>query len=349
MASKSEIKSPLKAKFTFIDFAKNVLFAASSPMTVEQIWSEGTRMGLDKQLNSVGKTPSATLSAQLYVAAKKGGSGITAVGDKPKKFILDVSSSPRKRTGTTYSFTECAQKVLEKFGDKEPMHYREITKIAIESGWLISNGLTPEATMYAQIITEIRHRRQRGVQQRFVQCGRGFVGLSAWRDAGLRTQIDAHNEDVRKKLLNYLRTEISPTALEVLIKNLLTVMGFEDPQVTRRSGDGGIDVRGTWVVTDGVRIKMAVQVKRYKKGNNIQAPVVQNVRGSLATDERGLIITTSDFSKGARKEAEDPAKTNPISLINGEQLVRLLVENDIGISREPVDDILNFAPEQLGC
>lgn len=48
-------------------------------------------------------------------------------------------------------------------------------------------------------------------------------------------------------------------------------MGFEEMEVMRSRGDGGIDVRGTWVITDGVSIKMAVQVKRWK--NNVQAPV----------------------------------------------------------------------------
>jgi restriction system protein len=35
----------------------------------------------------------------------------------------------------------------------------------------------------------------------------------------------------------------------------------------------------------------------------VQAPVVQQVRGSLGAHEQGLIITTSDFSTGARSEA----------------------------------------------
>jgi len=76
---------------------------------------------------------------------------------------------------------------------------------------------------------------------------------------------------------------------------------------------------------------MAVQVKRWK--NNVQAGTVQQVRGSLGAHEQGLIITTSDYSKGARDEAER-AEAIPVGLMNGEQLVRLLAENDIGVTRE---------------
>ena len=100
------------------------------------------------------------------------------------------------------------------------------------------------------------------------------------------------------------------------------------------SGDGGIDVRGTLVVGDVIRTRMAVQVKRWK--SNVQAPIVQQVRGSLGTHDQGLIITTSNFSEGARTEAERQNAV-PVALMNGQQLVGLLVENDIGVHRVPYE------------
>ena len=47
------------------------------------------------------------------------------------------------------------------------------------------------------------------------------------------------------------------------------------------------------------------------------------------------MITLSSFTKDARGEAE-AADRSPISLINGDRLVELLVENDIGVSRRRV-------------
>jgi len=84
-----------------------------------------------------------------------------------------------------------------------------------------------------------------------------------------------------------------------------------------------------------IRTRMAVQVKKWKK--NVQAPVVQQVRGSLGTHEQGLIITTSDFSPGARQEAARPDAVHTVALMNGEQLVVLLVENGIGVVRRSHD------------
>ena len=223
--------------------------------------------------------------------------------------------------------------MLEEFGDKKPMHYREITEKALEKGWLVTNGKTPEASMRAQILTEIKRKQRRGERPRFVQYGRGHVGLSQWMGHGLESQIEGHNQQVRKDLHKRLLA-MKPGEFEVLVSLLLTEMGFETVEVTKLSGDGGIDVRGTLVVGEAVRIKMAVQAKRWK--NNVQAPVVQQVRGSLGAHEQGLIITTSDFTPGAVKEAAQPDKT-PIALMNGEQLVMLLMEHDIGVLRSTPD------------
>lgn len=60
------------------------------------------------------------------------------------------------------------------------MHYRDIMKKALENGWLIASGKTPEATMHAQAITDIKRQRMRGERPRFVQYGHGYVGLSRW-------------------------------------------------------------------------------------------------------------------------------------------------------------------------
>jgi restriction system protein len=54
------------------------------------------------------------------------------------------------------------------------------------------------------------------------------------------------------------------------------------------------------------------------------------MRGSLGAHEQGLIITISDFSKGAKNEAVQADKT-PIALMNGEQLVTLLMQYSIGV------------------
>jgi restriction system protein len=311
-----------------------------------------TRLILEEGLwQTNGTTPAATVSARLYTDIKTKGDASVFVKVGPQIFALRDSVSDlcdigtahtpvkpmtkRPSANTGFSFTNCAHKVLAEFGGKKPMHYRDITVKALEKGWLMTDGKTPEATMYAQVLSEIRRQQKRGERPRFVQHGRGFFGLSQWMGRGLAFQIDQHNQGVRKTLRKRL-LDMKPAEFEELVSQLLAEMGFEMVEVTKLSGDSGIDVRGTLVVGDVVRIKMAVQVKKWKLKNKIHSPVVQQVRGSLGVHEQGLIITTSDFSSGAIKEAAQPDKT-PIALMNGEQLVMLLMEYGIGVQRSTPD------------
>ena len=239
------------------------------------------------------------------------------------------ADEPAPKEVKSLSFMDAAELVLEVHSGGKPMHYRVLTEKVLELGLVNTKGLTPEATLYAQILTDSKRRARRGDAPRFVFHGKGVIGLAKWGAGGLAFQIELHNADVRKKLHASLQA-MNPTEFEELIVQLLVALGFEDVNLTPASGDGGIDVRGTLVVGDVVRTQMAVQVKRWRR--NVQAPIVQQVRGSLGTHEQGLIITTSDFSKGAREEAARPNAV-PVGLMNGEQLVALLVENNIGIQR----------------
>ena len=54
----------------------------------------------------------------------------------------------------------------------------------------MTGGKTPDATMYAQVITEIKRHQKHGERPRFVQHGRGYVGLSKWMGRGLAFQIE---------------------------------------------------------------------------------------------------------------------------------------------------------------
>ena len=328
--------------------AIQVLQQAGTPLHAKDIAEQIMAGGLRQ---SEGKTSDATVSARLYSDIKSKGDKSPFVKVGPQTFALrdstEISSSaapvpvvveepPKSSVANAgFSFTDCAQKVLEEFGRKKPMHYREITEKALAKGWLVTGGKTPEATMYAQVITESKRQQKRGERPRFIQHGRGYVGLSQWMGHGLAFQIEQHNHQVRKALRERLLA-MKPGEFEELISQLLAEMGFEMVEVTKLSGDGGIDVRGSLVVGDVVRIKMAVQVKKWKLKNNIQAPVVQQVRGSLGAHEQGLIITTSDFSSGAVNEAAQADKTS-IALMNGEQLVMLLMEHGIGVHRSTPD------------
>ena len=257
-----------------LDAIIQVLDEAHAPLHIQEITEKLLSGGLWK---TSGKTPADTVSARLYTHIKQNGIHSPFIKVAPQTFMLrdkkendntpvaapaDTEKTCKRQTGSSgLSFTDCAQKVLEAFGNKKPMHYREITQRALDNGWLVTNGKTPEASMYAQIITEIKRQQSRGEQPCFIQLGRGEVALSQWNEHGLTFQIEQHNARIRKALREKL-TAMSAGEFEELISILLAEMGFEDVEVTKRSHDGGIDVRGTLIVADSIHIKMAVQAKK---------------------------------------------------------------------------------------
>jgi restriction system protein len=338
---------------------KVVLKEAGQPLHVKEIVRRVLTSGL---WSTSGKTPQDTVSARLASDIKVNGTSSSFVRTAPNTYGLGPTVSspsdkpivvPVKNSGKapglvlpaatpvaqTLSFTDAAEKILDQYTGKQPLHYGEITKRAREHGLIATQGKTPEATMYAQILTEIERRNKRGETPRFVKHGSGLVSLTKWLPSGLVGQIDAHNTAIRKQLHTKL-FDISAADFEQLVGKLLGALGFEKVQVTKQSGDGGIDVYGTLIVGEVISIRMAVQVKRWK--NNVQAPTVQQVRGSLGAHDQGLIITTSGFSSGARAEAAQPNKT-PVALMTGEQLVGLLIEHGIMVQRTEYH-LLQIAP-----
>lgn len=345
--------------------AATILQEATEPLHYQEITKRIVAQGLWRPK---GKTPDATVNARLAVDIKYNQdnslfyrhkaavfglrqwlatatsepvssleTGKQTVQEPPLPVLkITPSAKPTKKvpaSAKTMSFTDAAATVLDTYANKQPMHYRIITSKILDFDLVKTQGRTPEATLYAQILNEINRNTRRGEVPRFVMHGQGMVGLQKWvgDENNLVRLIEKHNEEIRKDLHNRLH-KMLPAEFEALVAQLLVALGFEEVTVTKISNDGGIDVRGTLVVGDVIRTRMAVQVKRWKK--NIQAPTVQQVRGSLGSHEQGLIITTSNFSKGAVTEATEPNKT-PIALMNGSQLVQLLIENNIGVQRTP--------------
>jgi hypothetical protein len=226
------------------------------------------------------------------------------------------------------TYVEAAIAVLEEAGT--PLHYREITRRALAQRLIEPKGQTPEATMGAQLYMAAKQADEAGEPARFRLAERGHFGLSARIVKGtLDSDIAAHNAKVEASLLEFLH-EMHPRQVELLVGQLLTAIGFEDVDVTRYSGDGGIDVDAVLTVGGVTRVRTAIQVKRWK--TNVPGSTVRELRGGLMTDQRGLIITTASFTKDAVGESQAAGKT-PISLIDGRRLVQLLVEKQVGVRR----------------
>jgi hypothetical protein len=56
------------------------------------------------------------------------------------------------------SFKEIAHQILSEVN--RPLHSKEITKIALDRGWLKTAGKTPEATMNARLVVDINSKKE---------------------------------------------------------------------------------------------------------------------------------------------------------------------------------------------
>ncbi len=140
---------------------------------------------------------------------------------------------------------------------------------------------------------------------------------------------EAHNELI-KQLANDIIIRafgITPSSFEYLIAELLSKMGYGRPKVVGRSGDGGVD--GECSLDKLGLYRVLFQAKRWKKP--VTASEVRDFIGAIRTKrvEYGIFATTSSFTKDAHETAEKSAN---VKLIDGEELGRLLIKHNLGVT-----------------
>lgn len=143
--------------YGFIDFAKEVLEASGSPLSVEKMWEAGCKLGFAGKLGSSGKTPIRTLSARIYVDLKI----------NPESVFMQISKRPAKFFLKGKDFTSNPEELQETDGSREmgkiqrgrfclpswhPLHSRKVNPYRRMSKWA-SNFDTSRA-LCRSIITD---------------------------------------------------------------------------------------------------------------------------------------------------------------------------------------------------
>jgi restriction system protein len=160
-------------------------------------------------------------------------------------------------------------------------------------------------------------------------------GLEKIADASIEELIDnaekSNEAEVKSELLNKLK-KVDPYYFEKICVDVLTAMNYgggkdEFANVTKKSNDGGID---GIIKQDPLGLNnVYIQAKRWE--NDIQEKQIRDFIGALVhkNAEQGVFITTSSFAE----KAKDAARNHKvkIALIDGEQLVVLMLKYKIGI------------------
>jgi restriction system protein len=129
--------------------------------------------------------------------------------------------------------------------------------------------------------------------------------------------------------------KMNPSAFERLIQRLLRESGFIQVEVTGQSGDGGIDGKGIMRLGGLLSFHVIFQCKRYQ--GSVSVSQVRDFRGAMVgRADKGLLITTGNFTKDAVREAtRDGAPA--IDLIDGDLLVDKLKELNLGVKTEKIE------------
>jgi restriction system protein len=157
-------------------------------------------------------------------------------------------------------------------------------------------------------------------------------------DEALRAAYKKINDALAEDILDRTR-KVTPDFFEDLLIDLLLAMGYGGTgdgaaHALGKSGDNGID--GV-IDQDPLGVdQIYIQAKRYAQANNIGAGDIRDFFGALNLKkaQKGIFITTSDFTPSAVQTAKDLGMR--IVLINGKELAKLMLRYNIGSRDEQV-------------
>ncbi len=196
------------------------------------------------------------------------------------------------------SFKMAAIKVLRK--SKEPLHYQEITKMAIDQNLIETSGATPEATMNAQIAVDIKYKKDRSA---FIKTRPGIFKLNPKYTHEEQMQeekteiLDAGEREAETKHSQF----IGKAGEHLVVSKLL----FQEFNANIMSVDEGIDV----VATKGdrvynIQVKTAnekhgkyitdISISSYQKHNNSNTFYIFVLRGK---EEKFMILPFNEIQK----------------------------------------------------
>ncbi|WP_420595711.1 restriction endonuclease [Deinococcus sp.] len=147
-------------------------------------------------------------------------------------------------------------------------------------------------------------------------------------------QLDALYAELSAALADELLTQVralTPQQFEVLVVQLLVAMGYggsvrDAGQALGRSGDNGID---GMIKQDPLGLdRVYLQAKRW--ANPVHSSEIRTFAGSLTFHRasKGVFITTSSFSEGAKSTVE---QIGNIILIGGDTLAELMIQYGVGV------------------
>lgn len=197
------------------------------------------------------------------------------------------------------------------------------------SVWSITSNYTSGGNLDSKKVIAFTANKN---EKRRAASGKEGVNNPEKPDDGIAENDETeYPEEIKpwKQRLSEVLQNMDPYGFERLAQRVLRESGFIQVEVTKKSGDGGIDGTGKLKINGIFSFNVAFQCKRYKGA--VGASDIRDFRGSLTTDiEKGVFITTGSFTKAAKEEASNPGKQQ-IDLIDGEEFINKIAQYGIGV------------------
>ena len=123
-------------------------------------------------------------------------------------------------------------------------------------------------------------------------------------------------------VLRRVRT-LTDQRFERFIVVFLASLGMTDIEVVNRLRPGEIDIHAGMSIASVMDVNFSIQALNWHR--DVHGGDVQLLRGGMRIGDHGLIITTSEFQRGAIEEATRKDAI-PIATINGNELIKIAKE-----------------------
>ena len=330
--SPSEIVRQIKSARIPID-ANEPLDNESVKVELEHIAEDAT------ETSGIVQTPSGrfTLPSMLDRTLRTGTSIATTTASTINPISI-ASAIARSNVGAMWTLQDATKEMLRRA--KRPLSVDEMTTMLRAAGVLKGTRSKDEAEVRSQLIQDML---QHGGESTFVRVGNNTYGLRYFpaesttttsplretrgtRASEASTQrvpaaerTGASDDTNTQALLNRIRT-LPNQRFERFIVVFLASIGMTDVAVINRLRPGELDIHASIDIAEAMEVNFSVQALNWHR--DVHGGDIQLLRGGMRYGDHGLIITTSEFQRGAIEEANRQG-ASPIATINGTQLAKI--------------------------
>ena len=154
--------------------------------------------------------------------------------------------------------------------------------------------------------------------------------ISETPDEALENAFQALRSALEAEVLDQVRAA-PPEILERVVMDLMSAMGYGDGsrgQALGRTGGGGVD--GV-ISEDALGLDLVyLQAKKYAEDQTVGVAHLRDFAGAMDAKgtTKGVFVTTARFTRDTKDYVKESPKR--ITLIDGEELARLMAEHNIG-------------------